>query len=109
MFIEGSDDGELNGIFPVRVVPPPSSGVRRLVRALTIANPMSTGVALSVAFVSGVKRRFLFSGVLQRRETWSWGYQGVLVLDSPAKYVEAWMETAPAIQPTFVSGWGDAS
>lgn len=109
-FVEGSNDGTLNGTNEVTLVAAPAGGVRRVVRSIAVSNVDTAAVTATVALKNG-SNRVIWSGVLYVGDTWQFGESGdVLVLDSTSKSVVAFLSGAAATtNPDFSASYGDAS
>ena len=106
-FTEGANDGALNGTTEVTLVAAPSSGVRRVVRGLSVYNRDTASVTLTVRYKSS-STRVLWSGALASGETWE--LDGVVVLDATTKSLAAVLAGAAAsANPEFVSSYADVS
>ena len=110
-FVEGSNDGVLNGASEITLVAAPTSGVRRIVRSINIANTDTANVVLSVLLKNSTNERTIWKGTLTDGDTWQFGEAGdTLVLDSTSKSVVAFLSAAPATNnPEFSASYGDAS
>jgi hypothetical protein len=110
-FLEGANDGALNGTTAVVLIAAPAAATRRLVRYLAVQNRDTAAVVLTVRYVNGANARQIWSGTLQQGDTWEWGEDGsVITLDTTSKSIQAVLGGAPATtQPDFVATYADVT
>lgn len=109
-FVEGANDGVLNGVTAVTLVPAPDKDRRRVVRTATVFNADAAAVTLTVRLNNNATFRVIFKGSIATGVTWSLkDHAEVIVLDTVNKSLEALLAAAPTTQPDFVSAWGDSS
>lgn len=107
-FTETGNDGSLNGTTEVDLVAAPGSGVRRVVKSVTIQNRDSATVTLTVRYKSAGGTRQIWKGDLQPGDTWT--DDTVRVLDTTGKSLAAVLGGAPATtNPDFVVSYADVS
>jgi len=100
--------GSLNGATHVELVPAPSAGVFRMVRALYINHTDAVTVTLHVAKrVSSVDYQ-IHGQLLLQGYTVEFGDGDAIIL-TEGESLEAWIEGSPSTQPTFVVSFGDKS
>jgi hypothetical protein len=107
-FTEGSYDGVTSSDTAVVVVPSPSSSVKRIVKNVTIHNPMaSESVNLTYYFDHGGSPRNIWKGTLNGGETLI--DDSIRVLDDTDKSIMAILSSVPTTELHFSSSWGDDS
>ena len=107
-FVEGGNDGVLNGVNEVTLVAVPAASTRRLIRTITVHNSDTADVTLSIRLKETASLRILWSGLLRVGDTLF--LTDVIVLDTVNKSVTALMSGAAATSnPDFTSSWGDAT
>jgi len=70
-FVEGANDGVLNGITAVTLVASPSSSTRRIVKTITIENTDTAAVTVTVGYVNSASTRTIVKVTLQVGDTWT--------------------------------------
>lgn len=107
-FGPGSNDGVFTGTTPVTIVAAPSSGVKRMVKTITVFNADTQARILTLRFASASNRTIAYQ-TLQPNDTFIFGGDGeVLVLDSTSKSITALLDSAPlANQPHFTAHYAD--
>lgn len=104
-FLEGSNDGVMNGATPVTVAAAPSGTTKRVVTDIAIYNADTAAVTLTVRLVSSGNNRKIWSGSLAIGATWQ--FRGTKVLDVN-KRIEALLSGAAATtNPDFTADWAD--
>lgn len=108
-FGPGSNDGVYTGTTPVVLVSAPSSGVKRLVKTITVFNADTQTRIVTMTFLSNSNSRTVVYQTLQPNETFIFGGDGeVLVLDATTKSVTSVLDSAPlANQPHFTAHYAD--
>lgn len=107
-FVEGADDGTLNGTTPVTLVSAPASSTNRLVKTITIQNRDTAVVTVTLRKVSGGGTRQLWKGDLDVGDTLIWN--DPIILDDTSSSITAVMSGAAATtNPDWTASWGDAS
>jgi hypothetical protein len=108
-FGPGSNDGVFTGTTAVVLVAAPASGVKRLVKTLTVFNADTQTRIVTIRFLSSGSNRTVVYQTLQPNETFVFGGDGeVLVLDATTKSVTAILDSAPlANQPHFTAHYAD--
>ena len=100
--------GNLSGSTHVELVPSPSAGSFRMIRALYINHTDTDNVTLHVAKKIGTSDYQIHSQLLQQGYTVEFGDGDMIILGEGESLV-AWLDSTPAIAPTFVVSWGDKS
>jgi hypothetical protein len=100
-------DGVLNGISEVTIVSPPSPGVNRLVRWLSIHNADNMDVELFLYVANGASRRIVFHALLNPGDTFHLDSSDVMPLDSNRSIVAKLGAPPNTINPDWVAGWAD--
>jgi hypothetical protein len=108
-FGPGGNDGVFTGTTPVTLVSAPSSGVKRLVKTITIYNDDTQTRVVTLRLLSSGSNRTIVKQTLQPEEAFIFGGDGeVLVLDATTKSVTALLDSAPlANQPIFTAHYAD--
>lgn len=107
---EASTDGTLNSTTEVTLVSAPGSGVRRVVKNITIQNRDTAAVTLTLRYVSAGGTRQLWKGTLQVGDTLVCGEEDLYVLDTTGKSIKAVLAGAVATtQPDYVACYADIS
>lgn len=70
-FIEGANDGVLNGTTAVTLVAAPAASTRRIVSSITIENKDTAPVTFTVGYVNGANTRTLAKVTLQVGDVWT--------------------------------------
>ena len=70
-FVEGANDGVLNGTTAVTLVASPSSSTRRIVKTITIENTDTAAVTVTVGYVNSASTRTIVKVTLQVGDTWT--------------------------------------
>lgn len=110
-FTEDGNEGDLNSVTEVEIVPAPASGVRRLVKTITVHNPRTNG---SVQLTLQKKNNpgtlgTIFSALLDPGDTFIFGDIGEVEILTGTQNIIAFLDAIPLTQPSFTAGWGDAS
>lgn len=109
-FAEGGNEGVLNGVTAVTVVPAPLVDVRRLVRSIVVFNADAASVTLTIRHNKGGTFRRIAEAAVASKATWKLqDYTPIVVLDATDEKIEAVLAAGPTTQPEFVAAWGDAS
>ena len=107
-FVEGGNQGSLNGTTEVTVVAAPASSTRRLVRSLIVQNRDTAAVGLSVFMAKGASRYRIWYGSIAAGYTWV--CDTVLVLDATDESIVASLGGAAATtNPDFNSAYADVT
>lgn len=107
-FVEGGNQGAMNGTTEVTLVAAPASSTRRLVRSLVVANRDTASVTLTVQVAKAASRYTLWSGTLASGSTWN--CDTVMVLDATDESIVAKLGGVVATtNPDFHSSYADAS
>ena len=107
-FTEGHSDGALNGTTVVTIVAAPGSGVRRVVRSISIYNADSADVTVTVQNNNGTTTRKRAKRTLKPGAVME--YEGAIVLPTTNDSLEAVMSAAATTtNPDFNAEYGDAS
>jgi hypothetical protein len=107
-FVEGSNDGTLNGTSEVTLVAAPASATRRIVKNINISNIDTAAVTVTLQLAISSTRRTIYKVTLAAGDTLN--YESVIVLDATTKSVIAKMSGAAATtNPDFVTSYGDAT
>jgi len=107
-FIEGSTDGVTNSTTAATIVAAPAAATRRIVKNVTITNPMATeSVVLTYYLLHASETRIIWKGTLVGGETLV--DDSVRVLDGEDKYLKAVLGGIPTTQLDFSATWGDSS
>ena len=108
-FVEGGNDGGLNGVNEVTIVAAPAAATRRLVRSITIYNIDTAAVIVTLRYKHDADLRVLWKGELDIGYTLLFD-DVIVVLDDTDKSITAVMSGAAATTaPDFTSAWGDAT
>jgi hypothetical protein len=70
-FLEGSNDGVLNGTTPVTLVASPGASTQRIIKAITIQNRDTAAVVVTIRYVSSGGTRQIWKGTLAVGDTWT--------------------------------------
>jgi len=97
--------GSLNGATHVEVVPAPSTGFR-MVRCMYFNHTDSSPVTLHIAKKAGGTPYQFHSQTMLRGYTLEFGDGDIIILGANES-LEAWLDSSPSTQPTWVSTWGD--
>ena len=107
-FVEGGNQGSLNGTTEVTVVAAPAASTRRLIKTVAVHNRDSAAVTLTVMVAKAASRYYLWSGSLKAGACWH--CDSVLVLDATDESVVAKIGSTPATtNPDFNSSYADVS
>jgi len=107
-FIEGGNDGTLNGVNEVTIVAAPAAATRRLVKTISISNVDTAAVVVEVRLKETANLRVIWEGTLDVKDTLV-VYEPI-ILDTVDKSITALMAGAAATtNPDFTASWGDAS
>jgi hypothetical protein len=107
-FIEGSSDGATNSASAVTIVAAPAAATRRIVKLITICNPMaSEAVTLTLYLYHASDTRIIWKGTLAGGETLV--DDSVHVLDDTDKSIKAILVETPTTQLSFTATWGDST
>lgn len=98
--------GSLDGTTHVELVPAPSAGVYRMVRAMHVNHTDSETVTFHLAKKVGGVDYQIHSQLLLEGYTLEWG-DGDMIILNEGESLEAWLESSPATDPTFVVSYGD--
>lgn len=101
--------GSLNGSTHVELVPAPSAGSFRMVRALYINHTDADTVTLHIAKKISGNEYQIHSQLMLQGYTVEFGDGDMIILGEGESLV-AWLDTTPSTtEPTFVVSWGDKS
>ena len=104
--VGSGNQGSLNGASHVELVPAPSAGVFRMVRALYVTHTDPVTITLHLAkLVSAVDYQVRVQSMLQGH-TLEFGDGDAIIL-TEGQSLEAWIDGSPSTQPQFVVSWGD--
>jgi hypothetical protein len=98
--------GTLNGTTPVEIVPTPSAGVERFVRAMYFYNNTGGAVALAISKYVGGTDYEICVVTLNAGDTLQFG-DGDHVILTNGETLRAVLASSPAVNPDFVVSWGD--
>ena len=70
-FVEGANDGTLNGTTPVTLVASPASSTRRIIKTMTIENTDTAPVTITVGYLNTATTRVIAKVTLQVGDTWT--------------------------------------
>lgn len=70
-FVEGSNDGVLNGVTAVTAISAPASGERRIIREITVYNADTATVELTVQLNNGTDVRIIKKTTIAAGENWA--------------------------------------
>jgi len=102
----GGNQGSLSGLTHVELVATPGAGVFRMIRALYINHTDSATVVLHMAKKIGVSEYQFHSQLMLQGYTVEFGDGDSIILTAGESLV-AWLDSAPATNPTFVVSFGD--
>ena len=107
-FVEGGNDGTLNGVNEVVIVAAPAGATRRIVKTITIANVDTAAVTIELRLKNAANLRVMWAGTLAVGDTLI--FSDAIVLDATNKSITALMSgAADTDDPDFTSTWGDAT
>lgn len=101
------NQGSLNGASKVEIVSAPSAGYR-MVRSLYFNHTDAETVTIHIAKKVGGSWYQIHSQLMLQGYTLDFGDGDMIVLTS-GQTLEAWLDSSPATQPTFVVSYGDKS
>jgi hypothetical protein len=107
-FVEGSSDGVTTATTPVAIVAAPAAVTRRIIKNVTIANPMaSESVVLTYYMLHAAAVRIIWKGTLAGGETLI--DDSVRVLDDVDKSLMVVLGGTPTTELDFSAAWGDSA
>jgi hypothetical protein len=108
-FIEIGGDGISDGTNEVVVVEAPAVNTRRLVRHITIVNPMeSESVLLTLFLENSGNERLIWKGTLYGGDAFD-SDDDLYVLDAVAKSIRLYLSATPTTELSWTVSYGDAS
>lgn len=102
------NQGLLNGAFKVEIVPAPPAGTYRMIRSLYFNHTDTSTVVIHVAKKVSGSWYQIHSQLMLQGYTLDFGDGDMIVL-TENQTLEAWLDSSPATQPTFVVSYGDKS
>jgi hypothetical protein len=108
-FIEIGNDGVTNDTTPVTIVPAPGESVRRLVRHITIHNPMVAEDAVVILSLNNNESlRTIWKGTLYSGDTFD-SDDDLYILDTEDKSLEIALVGASTTDLEWTVSYGDAT
>jgi hypothetical protein len=105
---EAGNDGALNGVTAVDVVPAPASGHTFISRSIVICNKDTAAVTVTLNLINGANTRRLIKQTLDIDATLV--FETIVNLDATTKKIQAVLSGAPATtNPDFVAAYADRS
>lgn len=102
----GGNHGSLSGTNKVEIVATPSTGMFRMVRSIYFNHTDSETVVIHLAKkVSGVWYQ-IHSQLMIQGYTIEFG-DGDMIILAEGESLEAWLDSSPSTNPTFISSYGD--